>query len=111
MRNLLLKILIRLLLGNLSDLPKSTLTKEVEDAMLSELWQNAAFKKRLGDRDAKIIYTMAGGEGLLPEKREDYALHLGQRVENLLWARDAKSAYMRRMKQIEQNKNNSPVTT
>ena len=95
MRRLLIDILIKYLQRELSDVPKETLTKEVYDGLLSNLWQNPAFRKYVADRDAKLIWTMAGGEGLEPEPRDKYALHSGQRVENLLLAREAKQAYNR----------------
>lgn len=94
-RNLLIDILLKLLLGNISDFPKSTLPKEVEDGLLAQLWESPAFRKRVAERDAKLIYTMAGGEGMEPEPRDKYLLHAGQRVETLLWARDAKAAFNR----------------
>ena len=79
----------------LSELPKKTLTKEQEDVMLSQLWQNDAFTKHVAERDLKLIFTMAGGEGMEAEPRDRYIMHTGQRVENLLLARDAKAAYNR----------------
>lgn len=98
MKNWLITILIRLLFGNISEFSRTTLTKDAEDGLLAQLWESVAFRKRIADRDAKIIYTMAGGEGLAPEPRDVYAMHLGQRVENLLLARDAKAAYTRTLK-------------
>lgn len=92
---LLLDILIKLLERELSDMPKETLTKEQSDGMLSGLWQNPAYRKYVADRDAKLIWTMAGGEGLEPEPRDKYYLHAGQRVENLILAREAKAAWNR----------------
>lgn len=95
MRKLLLDVLIKLLARELSDIPKETLAKDAYDGFLSQLWQNPGFRKYVADRDAKIIWTMAGGEGLEPEPRDKYALHAGQRVENLLLAREAKAAWTR----------------
>lgn len=102
MRNKIIDILVKMLLQDLQDHPVGTLTKEQEDGMLSQMWENPVFRKRVANRDARIIFTMAGGEGLQPEPRETYALHAGQRVENLLWARDAKAAYERiqKLKQV-----------
>lgn len=95
-RRWLIYRLVKLLVGTLSDIPKETLTKEAEDGLLSQLWDNPAFRKRIADRDAKLIYTMAGGEGMSPEPRDQYLIHAGQRVENLLLARDAKAAWNRK---------------
>lgn len=95
MRRLFFEFLIRMLQRELSDMPKETLAKEQYDGLLSQLWQNPAFRKYVGDRDAKLIWTMAGGEGMAPESRDNYVLHAGQRVENLLLAREAKLAYGR----------------
>lgn len=100
-RRKFIDILIKSLLGNISDIPPSTLTKEQEDGLLSQMWENPTFRKRIADRDAKLIYQMAGGEGMNPEPRDIYALHAGQRVENLLLARDAKAAYTRLAKARE----------
>lgn len=77
------------------DAQKQVADKKEEDIILSTLWQSPAFRKRVADRDAKIIYMMAGGEGMGPEPRTEYMLHAGQRVENLLLARDAKAAWGR----------------
>lgn len=95
MRRWLFEFLIRYLARELSDIPKETLEKNEYDGLLSTLWQNAGFRKYVADRDAKLIWTMAGSEGMEPEPREKYLLHCGQRVENLLLAREAKQAYMR----------------
>lgn len=92
---LFIEVLLRLLRGQVGFLPKQALTKEVEDGLMAQMWENPAFRKRVADRDAKLIYTMAGGEGMEPEPRDKYSLHAGQRVEVLLWARDAKAAYQR----------------
>lgn len=101
MKHLFISILIRFLKLNPSDRPKDSLTKEEEDGLLSQMWENPSFRKRIADRDLKLIYSMAGGEGMNPEPRDVYALHAGQRVENLLLARDAKAAFNRLAKQRE----------
>ncbi len=103
-RSKLIDILIKVLLGNISDDSSTLLTKEQEDGLLSQMWENPQFRKRVAQRDAKIIYTMAGGEGFAPEPRDTYTLHAGQRLENLLWARDAKAAYERIKKLNEAKK-------
>ena len=94
MRRLLIEILIRAL-GFYIPREDFNFTKEEEDGMLSQIWQLPAFRKRIAERDKRIVFTMAGGEGMVPEPRDKYALHAGQRVENLLLAKDAKSAYQR----------------
>src|SRR3990167_5708141 len=95
LRNKFLDILINLLQRELSDMPKSQLTKEQYDGLFSGLWQNPGFRKYVQDRDAKLIFTMAGSEGMAPEPREAYTMHTGQRVELLMLAREAKKAYER----------------
>jgi len=95
MRKWFLDILIKLLERELSDMSKQTLDKETYDGLLSGLWQNPAFRKHVQDRDARLIFTMAGGEGMAPEPREAYTMHSGQRVELLILAREAKKAYER----------------
>ena len=106
MRKLLIDILIKYLQREISDFPKSTLRKEEYDGLLSGLWQNPAFRKYVQDRDAKLIFTLAGSEGMAPEPRDMYTMHTGQRVELLILAREAKQAYTRveaqhKQKQIE----------
>lgn len=98
---MLFEILIKLLEKFVGVSSKELLTKEQEDGLLAQLWENPAFRKRVAERDARIIHEMAGGEGMKPEPRDGYALHAGQRVENLLWARDAKAAYIRVQKTKE----------
>jgi len=94
-RNKLLDILIGLLERELSDTPKETMEKNVYDGLFSNLWQNPGFRKYVQDRDLKLIFTLAGGEGMAPEPREAYTMHTGQRVELLILAREAKKAYER----------------
>ena len=105
LRTKVIDILIGLLERELSDIPKQTLEKDVYDGMMGQLWQSVAFRKYVQDRDAKLIFTMAGSEGMAPEPRDAYVMHTGQRVELLILAREAKAAYNRteqeRMKKVE----------
>lgn len=94
-RNWLFDILIKYLSRELRGEQVPLLSKEEYDGLFSQLWQTTAFRKYVADRDAKILYTMAGGEGMEPEPRDKYVMHSGQRVENLLLAREAKAAYQR----------------
>ena len=106
LRRKILDILIKLLERELSDTPKQSLEKDAYDGLLSQLWQNPAFRKYVQDRDAKLIFTMAGSEGMAPEPREAYTMHTGQRVEILILAREAKAAWTRteqgRVKKVEE---------
>jgi len=95
MRQLILNILVRLLGKDFYLAKPETLSKEEYDGMLSALWQNPAFRKFVADRDAKLIFTLAGSEGMKPEPRDAYVMHTGQRVENLILAREAKAAFNR----------------
>lgn len=92
MRRLLLDILIRLLEKELSDAPRQILDKETYDGLLGQLWQNPGFRKYVQDRDTRLIFTLAGSEGMAPEPRDAYVMHTGQRVELLILAREAKKA-------------------
>lgn len=94
-RHKILEILIWFLERELSDIPKQTLNKAAYDGMMSQIWQNPAFRKYIQDRDARLIYTLAGSEGMAPEPRDAYTMHTGQRVELLVFAREAKAAWMR----------------
>ncbi|MDO8521519.1 MAG: hypothetical protein Q7S52_05385 [bacterium] len=89
------EFLIGILQRELSDIPRETLTKEAYDGLMSQLWQSPAFRKYVADRDAKLIFTMASGEGFDPEPRDKYLIHFGRRMENLELAREAKQAYNR----------------
>lgn len=106
LRNKVIDILIGLLERELSDIPKQTLEKDVYDGMMSQLWQSPAFRKYVQDRDARLIFTLAGSEGMAPEPRDAYVMHTGQRVELLLLASEAKKAYNRteqgRVKKVEE---------
>ena len=99
MRQWFIEILIRAL--RLDPPGKQVISKQEEDLLLSALWENPAFRKYVAERDSKLIHAMAGGEGMGPEPREAYLLHTGQRVENLLLARDAKAAYNRQIQAIK----------
>ena len=92
---MLIDIVIAWLVRDLSSMHRDALSKEQYDGLMSQLWQNPGFRKYIADRDAKLIYTLAGGEGMEPEPRDKYLLHAGQRFENLLLAREAKQAWTR----------------
>lgn len=94
-RSKLIEILMNLLSRELSTVPKETLVKEHYDGMLSQLWENPAFRKYVADRDMKLVWTLAGGEGLAAEPRDAYVMHTGQRVELLILAKEAKKAFER----------------
>jgi hypothetical protein len=100
MRKRLLDILIKLLERELSDMPKEPLSKEQSDGLLSQMWENPSFRKYVADRDAKLIFTMAGSEGMEPEPRDKYVMHTGQRFEILLLAAEAKKAFNRRTERL-----------
>lgn len=102
MKSFLFSILIRILAADLERGPHKPLTKDEEDGLLSQMWENPAFRKYVGDRDAKLVFTMAGGEGFEPEPRDKYLIHAGQRVENLVLAKNAKNAFLRMAKMREQ---------
>ena len=102
LRHKLIDILIGLLSKDLSDMPKEPLTKDEYDGLMSQLWQTPAFRKYVADRDAKLIFTMAGSEGMAPEPRDAYVMHTGQRVEILILAREAKAAFNRMELQRQQ---------
>lgn len=99
LRNKIVDILIWFLEKDFSSSPKETLAKAEFDVLLSGLWQNPAFRKYVADRDAKLIFTMAGSEGMAPEPRDAYVMHTGQRVELLILAREAKASWARVEKQ------------
>lgn len=101
MRRWLFEILIRALVKFL-ELDRRFIESEDSDMFLTQMWESPTFRKRLAERDAKLIHQMAGGEGMLPEPRETYLLHAGQRVENLLMGRDAKAAWQRTVKKRQQ---------
>src|SRR3990167_11032140 len=76
-------------------LPKEVLTPEQETGLLSMLWSNQAFRNYISDRNAKLIYYMAGAPGLEPEPREKLLIKYGQRIEILELGAKAKAAAAR----------------
>jgi hypothetical protein len=102
MRALLFEILIKALRKHLY-LGVEPTTKDIEDGFLAQMWESPVFRRRIAERDNKIIFQMAGGEGMEGEPRDKYLMHAGQRAEILLLARDAKAGYMRVAKQRQQN--------
>lgn len=100
LRKKIIDVLIGLLSRELSTVPRETLIKEQYDGMLAQLWENPAFRKYVADRDTKLVWTMAGGEGLAAEPRDAYVMHTGQRVELLVLAREAKKAFERNQSQM-----------
>lgn len=109
MRRFIVTALIRLLERELSTVPAVTLPKEAEIGLLSQLWQNAAFRKYVADRNGKLVYTMAGGEGMGPEPRDKYHLHAGQRVEILVLAKKAKDAFKTIERERQAKSSSTPV--
>lgn len=112
-KRLLLVICIRVFESSL-DSKSVVLTVEQEDGLLSQMWQNDAFRKYITARNEKIKYMLAGGEGMEPEPRDTYLIHIGQRVENLFFGSKAKLAYERVMargkQKIEEAKKNASET-
>lgn len=101
-RKLVVTWLIYFLSRGLYSANENALSKEEYDGLLAGLWQNPAFRKYAADRDAKLIFAMAGGEGMAPEPRDAYVMHTGQRVELLLLASEAKKAHLRTVKSLEE---------
>jgi hypothetical protein len=106
MKNKLINLLIWLIEKDLSTIPRETLTDDQYTGLLASLWTNIGFQKYIADRDAKLVYTMAGAAGNDPEPRDRHLLKFGQRVEILLLAAKAKSCAMKISKQIEEKKEN-----
>lgn len=80
----------------LAILPKEQLSEEQYNGLLSQLWDNPAFRKYIADRNAKLIYYMAGEPALAPEPREKLLQKYGQRIELLELGAKAKAAAARR---------------
>ncbi len=106
-RRIFFRFLVKILARELSDIPKETLSKEQYDGMLAQLWENPSFRKYAGDRDAKLIFTLASGEGLSPEPREKYLINFGRRIENLELAHEAKQAFNRNQAYLKQKNENN----
>ena len=100
---------IRFLERELLKAPTETLSQEQTDGLLATLWDNAAFRNFLKERNAKLVYNIAGIAGSEVEPRDKTRLMLGQRVENLVLAAKTKHAALRRDKafalKIEPKKN------
>lgn len=97
MRKLFIKILIYLLEKDLLEVKRATMTEEQENKMFAQIWDLPTFRNYILDRNTKIVYNLAGGDGINPEPRDKYLMKLGQRVEILILANKAKSAYNRRL--------------
>lgn len=95
LKRLFFHIAVRYLERGLFEGPRPQLSQQEFDGLLSQLWQNLAFRTYVADRNGKLIFTLSGGEGMEPEPRDAYLKHSGQRVENLLLASKAKAAYER----------------
>lgn len=102
MRRWLFEVLIRELCKYL-ELGHISSVKEDDDAFLAQMWESPAFRRRLAERDSKIIFQMAGGENYDPLGHDQYLIHMGQRVETLLLGRDAKAAWNRTSKKRQDN--------
>jgi len=95
-----LKLLIRLLVRYL-DVPQADRDKQTDDFMAGA-WMSPGFRKYIAERDVRIIYHLAGGDGMKEPSSADYIRYFGQRVENLLMGRRAKDAYTRKEKERAQ---------
>lgn len=87
---------IRFLERGMIDVPYETLSKEQNDGLLSQLWDVPAFRNYVKERNAKLIYTIAGTAGSEPEPRDRTRLLMGQRVEILVLGARARTAAARR---------------
>lgn len=108
MRRIIINILIWLIEKDLSTIPRETLTEEQFTGLMSQMWNNIAFQRYVADRDAKLVYTMAGAAGNDPEPRDKHMLKFGQRVEILTLAAKAKACAMCVAKEIEEKKKENP---
>ncbi len=104
MRNFLLKLLINVIERDLN-IVKENLTEEQRNGLLAMLWDNASFRNYIADRNAKLVYSIAGIAGQEPEPRDKARLWMGQRVEILLLASKCKAAAERRNKALAEKKN------
>jgi len=103
-RNKIINIFIWLIEKDLSTIPRQVLSEEQATGLLAQLWTNPAFQKYVADRDARLVYTMAGPAGNDPEPRDKHMMKFGQRVEILLLAAKAKACAMKINKEIEERK-------
>ena len=106
MRNKIINFLIWLIEKDLSTIPRETLSDEQYNGLLASLWGNPGFQKYVADRNAKLIYTMAGPAGNDPEPRDKHIMKFGQRVEILLLAAKAKACAAQINKSIQEKKEN-----
>lgn len=105
LRNGLIALLIKILEKDLrSDLIINGLTEEQYRGLLSQLWDNPAFRKYLGERETKIVFAIAGVAGNEPEPRDKTRIYYGQRVENLVLAARAKACAEERNQRIKEKK-------
>jgi len=107
----IISILIKFIEKDLTDISDENLTEEQLNGLMASLWDNTAFRKYIGERDRKIIWTIAGGVGMEPEPRDKYLMKLGQRVEILLLAHKAKACATKRDKEREEKKAEEALKT
>jgi len=98
MRKLLARIGIWLIELYLSDTKREALNETQTVGLLSQLWENPAFRNYVSDRNQKIIYTMVGLPGAKPEPRDHFFELRGQRLEILELGVKAKICFERRIK-------------
>jgi hypothetical protein len=95
-RNRLIALLIWLIEKELSTVPRETLSEEQVNGLFATLWDNPAFRNYISERNAKLVYTIAGYPGNEPEPRDKFHQKYGQRVENLILGSKAKLAAAKR---------------
>lgn len=93
---LLIRILFRLIDGPLYEHPADK--EKIKDWMVMS-WTHPGFRAFVNHRDSKIIHELAGGMGMTELKRDDYIRKIGQRVETLFMASQAKKQFEARQKE------------
>lgn len=94
LRNILIKILIRLV-----DVPTSQADDKVVQLWLGESWQNPGCRKFLANRVQTIKDALAGGVGMTELPRDGYVRQIGQRMEVLFFSQKCKFASDRLLKE------------
>lgn len=97
MRIFLIKLLFRLLEIELEFGKRGIITPEMQK-WLAESYPHKGCRDYFAYREGKIMRQLAGGEGL-SESREQYLMHMGQRVENLFTILQAKNAFLKAEKE------------
>ena len=96
MRNLLIKLLVRLV--DIADPKYTEKEKEHVDSWLEYSWGHPGFEAYTGKRNREMRTYLSGGIGMQVPPRDLYVRTIGQRDELILLIASSKLAYKQKQK-------------